>query len=720
MYKILIFIILLLIQNKAFAYEEILTQLQINKVTLPDYIEGIREENKIYLNAVELFQVVQGLKEDNSKEIIGTFFEYGNFLVINKSNSSISYKQNYNYSGQDKLIFWQGNYYISIDFLSQITNFKYKYHEDMNSLVITTDRDLFFVERLKRKYKAHASEALPACKNFYDLEPVNNYSYPSFYFKNSNYWNKGSGSENNQSPFSTFTNLYLTNKTGRIKNDLTIYYDSQQNANLIYYTGTTKLNSEISKHPVIVEGGDVSSSGGALSTNIQGRGAKVTNLIEDSVNINDTATLTGILPNGWQIELYRDNVLIAFQETADNMYNFTNLSLLEGSNDFIIKMYGPGGEYEEKKETLNRLPKNKGDFTFNITANQDAPLFNNINNSNNSSPIVSALNTSFSYGLNDKNAIIVETGHIGQINALGVGLSTNSIKNTSLVVEPVIYNSGNMNLLMNSSTQVGQTNFWSNIESGYLPSNTPENADVTAGPQLLSNSFTSDGAPGNPGSYSNSSFYKYQSIKSGIYSRLFRLPVAFSVYKMSSPSETQQGIEQSISWQISNYNFYHFLKYDKLLGNRIAYLTANLPRNSRIKFTYQPTGLQPSGLEVSKSFNINNKSSINLDYQRIFSNQSYGNTSDNVYTLNYNHKFKNFNLILSAQKSSNESTIMLGFDCSGLINSDKKMIITGERIDQENIFTHKRYIDTNLNGIMDEDEKLIQENIEAQIKISLL
>lgn len=84
--------------------------------------------------------------------------------------------------------------------------------------------------------------------------------------------------------------------------------------------------------------------------------------IETGVRITNTDPLirqtlpstqiSGFIFPGWDVELYRDNSLLAFQETDDTgFYSFDNVRLFSNRNFFRVVAYGPQGEIRE--ETVN-------------------------------------------------------------------------------------------------------------------------------------------------------------------------------------------------------------------------------------------------------------------------------------------------------------------------------------------------------------------------------
>lgn len=80
-----------------------------------------------------------------------------------------------------------------------------------------------------------------------------------------------------------------------------------------------------------------------------GLGAMVTNQPLQTGNAFDRHSFQGDLPPGWQVELYQNHGLVAFQASrADGRYEFLNLKLYFGWNDFRLVFYGPQGQRREE------------------------------------------------------------------------------------------------------------------------------------------------------------------------------------------------------------------------------------------------------------------------------------------------------------------------------------------------------------------------------------
>lgn len=102
------------------------------------------------------------------------------------------------------------------------------------------------------------------------------------------------------------------------------------------------------------------------------RGVKVNNKpLYKEVNSNQI-TLTGAVQAGWDVELYRNNVLIDQQlSLPDGRYLFENIDLLFGTNTFELIFYGPQGEVERKVEEYlidgNSLERGDGFYELSFT-----------------------------------------------------------------------------------------------------------------------------------------------------------------------------------------------------------------------------------------------------------------------------------------------------------------------------------------------------------------
>ena len=100
--------------------------------------------------------------------------------------------------------------------------------------------------------------------------------------------------------------------------------------------------------------GDVETESSALvGRSTFGRGAVITNRPLQRPSSFSKTTLRGAMPAGWDAELYRNGQLIAFQGgTTDGRYEFIDIDLLFGNNDFEVVLYGPQGQIRRESSTI--------------------------------------------------------------------------------------------------------------------------------------------------------------------------------------------------------------------------------------------------------------------------------------------------------------------------------------------------------------------------------
>jgi hypothetical protein len=91
-----------------------------------------------------------------------------------------------------------------------------------------------------------------------------------------------------------------------------------------------------------------------VSLPASGPGFLVSNFPLERQTQFDRQTFRGELPSGWQVELYQNGALIAFQQSRpDGLYEFNNVALLFGLNLFRLVFYGPFGEQREERHRFN-------------------------------------------------------------------------------------------------------------------------------------------------------------------------------------------------------------------------------------------------------------------------------------------------------------------------------------------------------------------------------
>ncbi len=120
--------------------------------------------------------------------------------------------------------------------------------------------------------------------------------------------------------------------------------------------------------------GDVSATAVPLvSHSLSGRGARITSRASSFVAEFDRITLQGDLPDGHEVELYRNNILINAQRRGQGQigrYEFTNVQLFRGANDIRLEFYGPQGQRRTETKSYNvgsgRVPVGKVNYDISV------------------------------------------------------------------------------------------------------------------------------------------------------------------------------------------------------------------------------------------------------------------------------------------------------------------------------------------------------------------
>ncbi|MGV3278623.1 carboxypeptidase-like regulatory domain-containing protein [Rickettsiales bacterium LUAb2] len=158
-------------------------------------------------------------------------------------------------------------------------------------------------------------------------------------------------------------------------------YNKNQNSDS--YTNTTNLMfsktypSVMGNKPIkYFAFGDVQSTSTQLLDNgNSGRGIVISSLENYNINQNKTINLRGYLLPGWSVDLYYNNSLISYQTIADQngYYNFNQVPVTSGVNEFKLVFYGPFGETrtETKRVVIGSSPVLQNEFAYTINILQN-------------------------------------------------------------------------------------------------------------------------------------------------------------------------------------------------------------------------------------------------------------------------------------------------------------------------------------------------------------
>lgn len=104
-----------------------------------------------------------------------------------------------------------------------------------------------------------------------------------------------------------------------------------------------------------------------------GRGFTMSSIPLDTPSEFDKITLNGDLPLGWDVELFRNEVLVSYlSSNSQGRYNFTDIPLLFGVNVLKLVFYGPQGQRREeiRQFRVGAGLVRPGEVQFRVTGNQ--------------------------------------------------------------------------------------------------------------------------------------------------------------------------------------------------------------------------------------------------------------------------------------------------------------------------------------------------------------
>lgn len=169
---------------------------------------------------------------------------------------------------------------------------------------------------------------------------------------------------------------------------------------------------------------------GLFSGGGQEFGVKVANTREfvQEEETLETTRFEGDIQPGWDIELYRNSVLLRTTRAgSDGRYLFEDVPLTFGENEFRLVFYGPQGQIDERTETIirnqNRFDVGEVNYSLSLT-NQNQITFENRGNVNRPNSGTPNLIAAADFGLTDQYSVGVsgrlferEKEQIGQVSA---------------------------------------------------------------------------------------------------------------------------------------------------------------------------------------------------------------------------------------------------------------------------------------------------------------
>lgn len=361
----------------AHEHEELVLQLNINGDTMTEFVQGLQKGAQTYLPLGQLCSLLDFPITVNTKNLTasGWFIRENNKFSLTEKKAEV--RGDTTVLSADDLIAQDQDIYVNALLLQKW--FPMTFSVDFKGMIlnIVTSEELPFQETLKRKklYEnmergQHKDKKETVFKNI--LHAYDAFQWPSVDLTFSpTYENHGKGYHSPYSLLAAGDEGYLTSKffaagdiSERSLTDLRMTFGRNDYERKLL--GPLKASS--------FSFGDITSAGLEQATaSGQGRGFTVSNRALDRPDKFDITSFIGDSKPGWDVELYRNDVLLSFQTVGtDGRYQFLDVPVLFGNNVFKLVFYGPQGQREETSRTINADSSllNKGEFSYNFSADQ--------------------------------------------------------------------------------------------------------------------------------------------------------------------------------------------------------------------------------------------------------------------------------------------------------------------------------------------------------------
>lgn len=245
----------------------------------------------------------------------------------------------------------EGDIFIPASELGQWFDFELNTVVSSQELKIISDVPLPMQEKFKRRSREMVSRKALVPVQPRKEEPYKAYDSPMIDVStNSTYRRQGTERQGERThnasvitsgdlAYGTVTTQTQINNKDQIRNVRVNYKQESEDPELLGVLGARRF-----------ELGDVQTARPKLSgSSGQEFGVRLTNADPNRSFISPTTVISGTAFPDWDVELYRDEQLLSFQEVDENgYYQFDNVILYQTENNFRLVFYGPQGEIHEE------------------------------------------------------------------------------------------------------------------------------------------------------------------------------------------------------------------------------------------------------------------------------------------------------------------------------------------------------------------------------------
>lgn len=337
----------------------LLLQLTLGKYTIANEIRGYQTRDGVCL---DLADVIQSLDlpvrlDKKSRRATGWLFGEDQTITIDRESNTVQNGNNNRAPVGGEIHDTPEGWCVELDALSRW--FGIGMQADLYAAAVRIDgtAKLPFVEALERR--SRAARLRPKLASF-DLSKLPQASMEYRMWRTPSVdtvVRLGYTSSGGQGRASAALESYAAGELGGVSYTARIASDGQlrpRSLRMTAYRNDPSGNLLGPLRATQTAAGDVQTEPGQLTGRSQvGRGAYVSNRPIGRPSRFSTTNLRGVLPSGWDAELYRNGQLVAFQDdSANGRYEFLDLDLYFGRNDFEVVLYGPQGQIRRVRESM--------------------------------------------------------------------------------------------------------------------------------------------------------------------------------------------------------------------------------------------------------------------------------------------------------------------------------------------------------------------------------
>ncbi len=343
---------------KASDDDSLILELRSGKYKLGESLRGYQTPAGVCVDFADLIQTLDlPIRLDKkSRRATGWIFAEDQRLVIDRDANTVQTMNGNRAIGASAIFDTPEGWCMSLPALSQWMGVQFRPDIGNLTVVIESDRKLPFLEAIERKSRA-ARLQRPANREF-DLAslpqanaPYQTWRAPAVDVQIQAQWSRSGGVRTQYEALASGEVVGMS-YTARIAASDGIAPDSLR-LKLYRNDPAGKMLGPLGATQVAL--GDVDTPPSALAAQSgYGRGAFISNRPLNLPSRFGITTLRGTLPNGWDAELYRNGTLRAYQaDRGDGRYEFPDIELQFGENDFEVVLYGPQGQVRRERTSQN-------------------------------------------------------------------------------------------------------------------------------------------------------------------------------------------------------------------------------------------------------------------------------------------------------------------------------------------------------------------------------